>query len=278
MNSRIAVPPGQAGGIKKAARVAATLLFAGLVTPAFMFAAGLNGNLSLSSNGISTIAVNGLNIDFDYTGGSTNTFPPTATNSAGVDGSGDSGLFDITNASTGSFSNAVTPGIVGTTVTVHDLNSIEQPTGVTSGPGLPLINFVTFALKPTWSITLTEILPGNDGTAGCASGNFCTPPGSPFNLQNEGGNQVLVGFAFMGTASDGLGNVSPVTGTFSTTFSNTTLQGLLTALGNGQAIVSSANATIGVPTIPEPRSFSLLLLGTGLLTVSGIYRRKRQRP
>jgi len=276
MDSKIAVPPGYAGRIRKSAKVAATLFFAGLLTPAFVFASGLVGNLSLSSSGTTTIAVNGLNIDFDYSGGVLGTFPPTATGA--VDGSGDSGLFDITNASTQSF--GVGTGLIGTQVTVHDLSEISEPTGSTSGPGLPLTSFITFAFKPTWSMTLTEILPGTDGSADCSnpSGIHCTPTGTPFNLDNEAGGNVLVGFAFMGTASDGLGDISGVFGTFSTTFSNTTYQQILTDLNNGQAIVSSATATIAVTTIPEPNSISLLLLGTGLLAVSVIYRRRHQRP
>jgi hypothetical protein len=273
MDSRIAVLPVKSGRITQSARVAATLFFAGLVMPAFMFASGLNGNLSLSSHGTETIAVNGSMIDFDYSGGVTSTFPPTATGP--VDGNGDSGLFDVTSASTGSFT-----AVNGTTVTVHDLDASQQPTGTTVGPGLPLSSFITFTAKPTWNITLTELLPGTDGSAGCTdpSGIHCTPTGSPFNLDNEAGNQVLVGFAFLGTATDGLGDTSYLAGTFSTTFSDTTYQQMLVDLNNGEAIVSSANATIGVSTVPEPKSMSLLLLGSGMLAGSAIYRRRRQRP
>jgi hypothetical protein len=211
---------------------------AGLTTPT---SSGLNGNLSLSSHGTETIAVNGTDIDFDYAGGITATFPPIATGS--VDGSGDSGLFDVTSASNSSFAS-----VIGTTVTVHDLDAGQQPTGMTTGPGLPLTSFITFAAQPGWSITLTEILPGTLGAAGCSNpaGTQCTPNGSPFNLTNEAGNQVLVGFAFVGTASDGLGNTSSATGSFSTTFSNTTYQQMLADLSSGEAIVSSASATIAV--------------------------------
>jgi hypothetical protein len=217
---------------------------AGLTTPP---STGLNGNLSLSSHGTGTIAVNGTQIDFDYTGGVTTTFPPTATGA--VDGSGDSGLFDVTNASTSSFTS-----VIGTNVTVHDLDAGRQPTGTTSGPGLPLSSFVTFATQPGWSITLTEIMPGTSGSAGCSdpAGTQCTPNGSPFNLTNEGGKQVLVGFSFVGIANDGLGNSSPAAGTFTTTFSNTTYQQILADLSSGEAIVSSASATIAVSVGVQP--------------------------
>src|SRR6185437_12685043 len=134
------------------------------------------------------------------------------------------------------------------TVTVHDLDSSQQPTGATSGPGLPLPSFITFSTQAGWSITMTELLPGTEGSAGCTdpAGIRCTPPGSPFNLENQGGNQVLVGFAFLGTATDGMGNTSQAAGTFSTTFSNTTYQQMLAILSSGGSIVSSASATVGV--------------------------------
>jgi len=276
MQSLNAILPDQSGRVRQAAKYAATVLFAGLITPAFMTAAALSGNLSLSSAGADTIAVNGSVIDFDYSGGVTSSFPPLATGT--VDGTGDAGLFNITAASTSSFA-----PLAGSLVTVHDLSNALQPTGSLVGPGLPLNNFITFSAQPTWSIALTEVLPGVDGSADCLNptGIHCTPAGSPFNLDNEAGNQVLVGFSFLGIARDGLGNNSNVAGTFSTTFSNTSYQAMLVQLNNGQSIVSSANATIGVTPIsgvPEPKSLSMLLLGSGLLAVSLIYRRRHQRP
>jgi hypothetical protein len=274
MNFIIGVLPGKSGMIAKSARLAAMLFFAGLVIPTLVFGSGLNGNLGLNSTGTGTIAVNAGVIDFDYSGGATNTFPPTATNTGGVDGTGDGGLFTVNSSSTSSFM-----PIIGDSVTVHDLSASLQPTGTTIGPGLPLTTFITFATRP-WSFTLTEILAGNDGSAGCTDPNgiHCTPTGTPFNLDNKPGNQVSVGFSFLGTANDGIGDISQVAGTFSTTFSNTTYQQILQDLNLGESIVSGATATIGVTTVPEPKSFLLVLLGSGLLAISVIYRRRRQRP
>jgi hypothetical protein len=274
MDSKIAVLPGQSGRITQSARIAATLFFAGLMMPAFMFASGLNGTLVLNLSGSGTIAVNGSDIDFDYIGGETATFPPTATGS--VDGTGDSSAFMV-GGSTSSFA-----AIVGSMVTVHDLNVTSEPTGSIVGPGLPLTTFITFAARPTWNITLTEILAGTDGSDGspnCSNpaGMHCTPVGSPFNLDNLGGGQVNAGFAFLGTASDGMGNTSQVAGTFSTTFSNTNYQQIVADLILGESVVSGATATIGVSSIPEPKSVSLLLLGIGLFAISAIYRRRHQR-
>jgi hypothetical protein len=253
--------------ITRTVRAAAVLFLAGFVTPGFMIASGLNGNLTLTDMGAGTIAVNGTDIDFDYSGGVNSTSPPTATSGSTVDGNGDSALFTLTNASTLSFA-----PIIGSTVTVADLNSTSEPTGAPVS-----LTFITFTAEPTWSITLTELLPGVEGSAGCfdPSGVECTPAGSPFNLINEGGDQVSVSFAFSGTASDGT-NISAVGGTFSTTFSGTTYQQILTDLNAGDAIVSSAQATIIVATAPEPASASLLLLGGAFLSISAIYRRRRQ--
>jgi hypothetical protein len=234
-------------------------------------AGGLSGNLSLSSHGTETVAVNGSQIDFDFTGTASTGFPPIVTSGA-VDGNGDSGLFDITAASTGSYA-----GITGTTVTVHDLDNSLEPVGSTTGTELPLTNFITFTAEPGWNITLTEVLPGDDSNACDGTSAYCTPAGSPFNLQNEAGNQVLVGFSFLGTETDGMGDVSAVSGTFSTTFSDTNYQTILADLHAGDAIVSSANATIGVTPIPEPASIYQLLLGSGLLLGCLAYRRRRQR-
>jgi hypothetical protein len=232
----------------------------------------------LSSAGSEAIAVNGTDIDFDFSGTVSSGFPPIAT-SGTVDGTGDSALFDITGASTGSFGGL----LIGTGVTVHDLDSTLEPVGTTSGASLPLANFLTFSFEPGWTATLTEILPGVDTAAVCGAapvqGQSCTPPGSPFNLTNEAGNQVLVGFSFLGTATDGLGDNSLLSGTFSTTLSGTNYQAVLTALEGGQAVVSAGNASIdftAVSTTPEPGSIIMVSLG-GLLIGCSVVRQRAQR-
>jgi hypothetical protein len=264
----------------KLVKVTATLFFASMAGPILLSAAALNGNLSLSSHGTQTIAVNGTDIDFDFSGTASTGFPPVVT-SGTVDGSGDgtggNGMFDVTGASSGSFA-----PIAGTAVTVHDLNSTSEPTGSTTGPGLPLTSFITFTAMPSWNITLTDLLAGTDDHTCNGTVATCSPVGSPFNLQNEAGGQVSVGFVFLGTATDGSGNLSNVAGTFSTTFSNTTYQTILADLNSGESVVSAANATIGVTpivttTTPEPASIYMLLLGCGLLMVSAAYRRHQRR-
>jgi hypothetical protein len=261
-------------------KATATLFMAAMAGPMMLSAAALNGVLSLNSHGTETIAVNGTDIDFDFSGTATGS-PPVTT--AGVDGTGDSGMFDIAAGSTGSF--GATSPVVGTTVTVHDLNSTAEP----AGPPLavPLTNFITFAVEPGWNITLTQLNLGTDPTACNGSSQFCSPAGSPFNIQNEfpatqtTGN-VLVGFTFAGTETDGLGDTSSVSGSFSTEFVNTSYEAILADLSSGESIVSSASAQIGVTpipvtTTPEPASVYMLLLGSALLMGSAAYRRHQRR-
>jgi len=263
----------------KFVKVTATLFIAAMAGPMLLSAAALSGNLSLSSHGTETIAVNGTDIDFDFSGTASTGFPPVVT-SGTVDGTGDSGLFDITAASTGTFG-----PLSGTTTTVHDLSAAMEPAGTTTGPGLPLTNFITFTAVPNLLMSLTELNLGTDDTACNGTSEFCTPAGSPFNLQNENSatqtaGNVLVGFTFVGTMTDTFGDVSAVSGSFSTTFADTSYQAILADLTAGESIVSSANATIGVTPItatPEPASIYMLLLGSGLLAVSTAYRRRRQR-
>jgi hypothetical protein len=261
----------------KFVKATATLFFASMAGPMLLSAAALNGNLSLSAHGTQTIAVSGTNIDFDFSGTVSSGFPPVAT-SGTVDGTGDTGLFDISSGSNGSFGGA----LIGTTTTVHDLSATMEPAGSTTGPGLPLTSFITFTAMPGWNITLTELLAGSDNSTCNGTVATCSPAGSPFNLQNEAGGQVLVGFTFLGTATDGSGNLSNVAGTFSTTFSDTTYQAILADLNAGESVVSAATATIGVTpvivtTTPEPASIYMLLLGCGLLMVSAAYRRHQRR-
>lgn len=263
----------------KFVKVTATLFMAAMAGPLMLSAAGLSGNLSLSSSGSESIAVDGSTIVFDFSGTVTPGFPPTTTDPLNASGAG---TFDIASpASTDSFA-----PLGGTTATVKDLTASMQPIGTTIGPGLPLGSFITFTAEPGWNITLTEINAGTDDTACNGSSEYCTPAGSPFNIQNENSaNQTMgsvsVAFAFEGTASDGMGDTSAVSGTFFTTFADTSYQTILADLNNnGESIVSSANATIGVTTIttaPEPASIYMLLLGSGLLMGSAAYRRRQRR-
>jgi hypothetical protein len=257
-------------------RVPLAVFSAAAVLAPSAFAAPIVGTLALSANGTTVIAVNGTKIDFNFTGTVSNTFPPVAT-SGTVTGNNADALYDVGASSTGSFA-----PLVGTTTIVHDLDSTLEPTGSFVGASLPLSHFISFTAQPLWDITLTEVLPGVFGGGGCTGptsalvGTTCSLPGSPFNLTNLGGNQVSAAFSYIGRASDGAGNFTNISGSFQTTFSNTTIQGIVAALAAGQAVVTTGSGTLAATAapVPEPGSTSMAAIGGALLMLSAAVRRR----
>jgi len=266
-----------------------------LAIPGLMLGAALNGTLSINGGPGQNVAVGVCTatpgppnqcIDFDWTGTSTNGTGgnPSVVSTGAVDGIGDTAVFNITNgfvASNGGTANGGgTPPA--TQVTVGDLNNLNDPTqpGVSNYPG-----FITFNNGSFWTITLTNILAGVDGTGSCAAapaaGQFCSPPGGPFNEQNSGvcaagaltNCTANISFSFLGTAFNGLQS-SAVAGIFSTTFSGTDYQNLNAAVLAGQDIVTSDSGTLNVTAIPEPMTFSLV--GLGLLGLGFVSRKIRK--
>jgi len=213
-------------------------------------------------------------IDFNFVGTVSNTFPPIAT-SGTVTGNNADAHYDIGASSTGSFQ-----PLIGTQTTVHDLDQTLEPTGSTVGAQLPLSHFITFAAQNSWDVTLTEVLPGIFGLAGCNStalGATCTPTNSPFNLTNIGGNQVSASFSYLAVANDGAGNLTNVNGSFQTTFSNTTIQGIVNELLAGRAVVTTGSGTLAATAaVPEPGSTSMAVIGGLLLMVSAVSRRRQK--
>jgi hypothetical protein len=255
-----------------------------MAVPGLMMGSALFGTLAVDGHGTQQVAVgpcaSGLCIDFDWAG-TLNAGPPQTVNTGGVDGTGDVALFDITN----NFSTL--NGGSSTEITVHDLNSTNEPAGVVLGS--PLANFITFGSDP-WSISLTELRSGSDGQpAGCpvtgppVDGQICTPVGSPFNEQNSctgstpGSCTVAISLSFLGVANDGSGHLSNVIGTFSTTFSGTDFQAINFAISNGSDVVTSDSGTLNITAItgtPEPATSALI--GGGLIGLGFLARKRRK--
>jgi len=264
----------------------ATLL---LLSPSTYASFITNSNLAVVD--LSNVAVNLNDIDFGYAG--TENIGPPATATGPVDATGTGNSTFLITSGNGSFS-----GLSGTDATIRDLCQGSSPcvTPVTAGSTVSYANFITFSspTASTWSIELTELLPGSFSTAGCAgapgtgiAGQTCTPPlaNSPFNLTNEGpagqpATGVDVSFAFTGLIMDGNpADTDPVSGTFSTTFSGTDLQTLVTDIAAGETIVTSAQGNISIQastvTTPEPSTMMLAGLGGALLALGAIRRRAR---
>lgn len=236
-----------------------------LLSAPSLFATLIQGTLAITGSG--PVAVNGNAIDFQ---------PPV--NPLG-DGAGGFSIIGM-GSSTGSFA-----GLAGTSGTVRDLSRTVVPVGSPT----TFSNFITFTAPSasTWTITLTQLLPGVYGAGDClsgpAGGQNCTPPqpgGSPFNLTNTTASTSTASFTFSGTATDtATGETSNVIGLFSTTFSNLNLQQIVGAIASGQTILTSWSATITAvpsPVIPEPGTLSLMAMG-GILMVGSILSRKRKK-
>jgi len=125
-----------------------------LVAPS-AFAAPIVGTLALSANGTTVIAVNGTKIDFNFIGTVSNTFPPVAT-SGTVTGNNADALYDVGASSTGSFAT-----VIGSTTTVHDLDSTLEPTGSLVGPSLPLLTSSPLPRSPSGISPSRKSFPGS---------------------------------------------------------------------------------------------------------------------
>jgi len=151
---------------------------------------------------------------------------------------------------------------------------------LTGGPVVgpdSIIDFITFNV-PTGNVMfdLQNIFAGL-GTGACSGptannvGNTCTPPGSPFTLQQTNSGVTITlslsGIAYTGTSGSGS---SPTTGLFTaqTVIPFGTITSVLAAVGNNSLGLQSYSATFSSIAVPEPATFGMIgaaLLGLGVL-------------
>jgi hypothetical protein len=162
------------------------------------------------------------------------------------------------------------PGVFGT---IQDL---------LAAPGASVIP--AFVTVPGFTFNLEFVAPGTNPLPPCfdapAIGQSCTPPSTPFNLENiSSGNAAdpissSVSFSVRGTVV-GAGGVSAFFGSFTAQFPGVPYQELLAALVPGGSTVDvSFSATFVASNIPEPSTY--LLMATGLLGLVGASRLRRR--
>lgn len=149
--------------------------------------------------------------------------------------------------------------------------------------------FMTFDLAPNITITLTFLMSGIDGVAGCtdatpAAGQVCTPAPpitpdvSPFNLQNTSATSSSASFDILGVEHDSLTDTNiGVTGSFTDPSTAMSYQAILGFIEGGGTFTTAFAGQIATDTTPEPSTLIELMMGVGLVGISLVYRRKLKR-
>lgn len=182
------------------------------------------------------------------------------------------GTFAVEPTSTGTFA-----PLGGTTGTAKDLDVTVQPVG----SPFTLMNFLTFSANPALHFDLMFIDPGVYSAVDCgapaAPGQTCTPlmppPKSPFNLANTNAGSTA-SFVVRGQVSDGTGAASNFVGTYTTQFTGLSYQDLLGTISRGGTVNTSYSANFVVTAIPEPATWTFMMIAGGLIGVSRLRRRR----
>jgi hypothetical protein len=156
-----------------------------------------------------------------------------------------------------------------------DFGAVSAPINTTVS-----IPELTFTNTPD-TFTMTEVFGGTDSPAGCSdiianatSGNTCTPPGTPYNLQDlaPNGTDSSATFVVTGYILDG-GTRNPANITFTAASTGKSFEQILNDQENGIADVITFGAQLQT-VAPEPGT-PYLMLGACLLLAGGMFRRKK---
>jgi hypothetical protein len=164
---------------------------------------------------------------------------------------------------------------------------IESPIGTVIAPintPLNIPDFLIFVNDPDLSFTLTYVYGGIDGTAGCVvdpthyvPGGLCTPPDSPYNLQDlaptGGGPNSSASFVVEGLLVNGQ-DALPATITFTAASTGESFEQILFDQATGHPDIITYGAQLQTFT-PEPNTYCLTL--GGLLLLAGGIRRRSNR-
>lgn len=144
-------------------------------------------------------------------------------------------------------------------------------------------DFLTFVNSPV-TFTLTYVYGGVDPPTGCsdvvaneANGNLCSPPGTPFNLEDiaPNGTDSSATFVVAGNLVDN-GTNTPATITFTASSTGKSLEQLLYDQEHGTADIITYGAQL-VSVAPEPSTYYSMMLGAGFLLAGSMFRRRKTR-
>lgn len=163
----------------------------------------------------------------------------------------------------------------GTTGTLKDLNIVDQPVNTP----LTLTSFLTFTASPTVTFTLTTLVGGTFGQAGCgapvaAAGQTCTPfAGSPINFVNTSETSSIASFAVLGFFTDTSDNTTyQGSGQFSANFLTQNYQQILAVLQAGGSVNTPYTGVF--TSVPEPDLLPSVL-GFGMVVAGAVALRRR---
>ncbi len=173
----------------------------------------------------------------------------------------------------------------------------EATIGTTTAPVNTVIDipdFLTFVNDPGLTFTLTYVYGGIDPTSACVAsqtgfnlGATCSPPGTPYNLQDIGSTNPTppatpqyissASFVVAGDLVEG-GTDTPATISFSSTDVAESFEQILYDQQHGtpDTITYGAQLNAGAAMVPEPATSSLML-GAGLVLVGSMFRNRNRR-
>jgi len=167
----------------------------------------------------------------------------------------------------------IAPGTTGT------IQNIAVGTGAYNVP-----DFITI---DGFSFSLNFVVPGdfNDGGAclfvPAAAGQTCTPPNTPFNLQNvsngKGGLNTSASFSVNGFVTNPDGDSFAYNGIFTSQFTGQSYQQLVAQIDQGSTIPVSYSLTIDATSLATPEPATFALMGAGLLCLGGVIRVRRSQ-